>query len=32
MDELKGQVYPEITNALASELTRIMNAHAPSKQ
>jgi hypothetical protein len=29
MDELTGKVYPEITDALASELTRIMNSHGP---
>jgi hypothetical protein len=29
MDELTGQVYPEITDALASELTRVMKAHGP---
>jgi hypothetical protein len=32
MDELTGQVYPEITDALASELTRVMKAHGPSKK
>jgi hypothetical protein len=31
MDERTGQVYPQVTNALASELTRIMKAHCPSK-
>jgi N-formylglutamate amidohydrolase len=31
MDERTGQVYPQVTNALASELTRIMKAHCPPK-
>jgi hypothetical protein len=31
MDELTGKVYPEITDALVSELTRVMNAHCPLK-
>ncbi len=29
MDELTGEVYPGVTDALASEMTRIMNAHCP---
>lgn len=32
MDELTGKVYPGVTEALASELTRIMNAHVPLKE
>jgi hypothetical protein len=32
MDERTGKVYPQVTDALASELTRIMNSHCPSKK
>ncbi|MFO7989166.1 MAG: N-formylglutamate amidohydrolase [Desulfotignum sp.] len=32
MDELTGKVYPGVTDALASELNRIMNAHFPLKE
>jgi hypothetical protein len=32
MDELTGQVYPQVTDALASEFTRIMKAHGLSKE
>jgi hypothetical protein len=31
VDELTGEVYPGITDSLASELTRIMNAHCPGQ-
>jgi len=32
MDELTGKVYSGVTDALASQLTRIMNAHCPSNE